>query len=153
VDVRWHPQFFLDRKTTVDLESFIHEYIGAWNAHALERIRASYHSDYQGLDVNHARPILGADGAARVIAGIFMAFPDSRLECEPPLVQKDRVAVAWTMHGTQNGPVMNIPPTGRKVQVRGMSMLTVQGGKITRASHVWDVAGLLRTIGLLPDLE
>jgi hypothetical protein len=31
-------------------------------------------------------------------------------------------------------------------------VLTVEGGKITRALRVWDLAGLLRTLGLLPEL-
>jgi hypothetical protein len=47
---------------------------------------------------------------------------------------------------------MKIPATGRKVVVQGMSMLTLRDGKITRGLHVWDVAGLLRAMGLLPVL-
>jgi len=47
---------------------------------------------------------------------------------------------------------MNIPPTGRAVAVRGTSVLTVEDGKIKRAFRIWDVAGLLRSIGLLPEL-
>jgi hypothetical protein len=47
---------------------------------------------------------------------------------------------------------MHIPPTGRKIAVRGISVLTIENGKITRGLYVWDAAGLLRTIGLLPEL-
>ena len=48
---------------------------------------------------------------------------------------------------------MNIPPTGRKVAVQGVSILTVEEHRITRGVYEWDVAGLLRAIGLLPDLS
>jgi hypothetical protein len=47
---------------------------------------------------------------------------------------------------------MNIPPTGRPINARGVSMLTVESGKVWRANYIWDVAGMLREIGLLPDL-
>jgi hypothetical protein len=47
---------------------------------------------------------------------------------------------------------MNIPPTGRNVEVLGTSVLTVGDGKIARGLYIWDVAGLLRSIGLLPEL-
>jgi hypothetical protein len=47
---------------------------------------------------------------------------------------------------------MHIPPTGRKIAVRGISVLTIENGKITRGLYVWDAAGLLRTTGLLPEL-
>ncbi len=33
-----------------------------------------------------------------------------------------------------------------------MWMLTIEKGRIIRARSMWDVAGLLRAIGLLPDL-
>jgi hypothetical protein len=36
--------------------------------------------------------------------------------------------------------------------VRGVSLLTLESGKIKHAHYIWDVAGLLRAIGLLPDL-
>ena len=47
---------------------------------------------------------------------------------------------------------MRIPPTGRKIAVRGILVLTVEHGKGTRGLYVWDAAGLLRAIDLLPVL-
>lgn len=48
--------------------------------------------------------------------------------------------------------LMRIPPTGRKVSVRGVSMLTVSEAGITHGLYVWDTAGLLRDIGPPPAL-
>ena len=47
---------------------------------------------------------------------------------------------------------MNIPPTGKKIAVKGVSILTIHEGRIVRGLYVWDVAGMLRDLGLLPDL-
>jgi ketosteroid isomerase-like protein len=46
----------------------------------------------------------------------------------------------------------DIPPTGREIEVRGVSLLTVEDGKITHGLNVWDTAGLLRALRLLPEL-
>jgi hypothetical protein len=47
---------------------------------------------------------------------------------------------------------MNIPPTGHKVQVRGVSIIDVEDGLIVRGQYIWDLAGMLRHMGLLPEL-
>lgn len=44
------------------------------------------------------------------------------------------------------------PPTRREIRVRGVSILTVGDAGITHGLYVWDTAGLLRNIGLLPEL-
>ncbi|WP_343424817.1 ester cyclase [Candidatus Amarolinea dominans] len=59
---------------------------------------------------------------------------------------------SWTARGTHLGTLMNIPASGRHVTVRGVSTFTLQEGQITKADFIWDVAGLLRAIGLLPEL-
>jgi steroid delta-isomerase-like uncharacterized protein len=62
------------------------------------------------------------------------------------------MVMAWIARGTQQGTLMNIPPTGRAVEVQGMTLFTVQDGQIARSQSVWDLAGMLRAIGLLPEL-
>jgi hypothetical protein len=47
---------------------------------------------------------------------------------------------------------MNIPPTGRQVRVRGVSLMRLKNGRIKSARRIWDLAGMLRTFGLLPEL-
>jgi hypothetical protein len=47
---------------------------------------------------------------------------------------------------------MQIPSTGHAVVVRGMSLLVIEDSKIKRGQYIWDVAGFLRSVGLLPDL-
>jgi predicted ester cyclase len=63
-----------------------------------------------------------------------------------------RIAALWTVVGTHAGGPMNIPATGRTVRLHGASFFEVAAGRIVRANHVWDTAGLLRALGLLPDL-
>ena len=80
------------------------------------------------------------------------AFPDLQFTNEVPIVEGNRAATSWVANGTHLGRLMNIPPTGRQVRVRGVSLLTIENDQVQRATYIWDVAGLLRDIGLLPEL-
>ncbi|HEV8194584.1 MAG TPA: ester cyclase [Ktedonobacterales bacterium] len=123
----------------------------AWNEHDLNALSALYASEYEGQDVASAGANLGQQGVSAAIARYFEAFPDLQFSAET-VIEGNRAAVAWQATGTHSGVFMHIPPTGRKVSVRGSAFFTIEGGKITRGMHVWDVAGLLRAIGLLPEL-
>ncbi len=124
----------------------------AWNAHDPNRVAEFYAPDYEGTDVSQAGPQRGRQGIRQAVESYLRAFPDLQIKVEQTIWQDDQIAVAWTARGTHQGPIMNIPPTGRAAMIQGVSMFTLAGGQIVRALNVWDVAGLLRSIGLLPEL-
>lgn len=140
------------KSSTLGMESVISELLEAWNSHDIERIEALHAPKYEGIDVAQAGPCRGARGIHLSAASYLRAFPDLRLSREEIIIQDNRVAVIWTVRGTHEGKLMGIPPTGRKVSVRGASLLEVEEGKISRGLHIWDVAGLLRAMRLLPAL-
>lgn len=131
---------------------FVHLLVQAWNSHDIERITSFYAPDYRGVDVGLSIERLGREGLRQSIQEYLEAFPDFTLSAEEILVEGNRVAVHWTGTGTHNGHLMRIPPTSRKVVVQGVSIFTIADRKVLRDVHLWDVAGLLRSIHLLPDL-
>jgi steroid delta-isomerase-like uncharacterized protein len=124
----------------------------AWNAHDVERIAGFYAANFEGIDISQAAPQRGPQAIQRLANEYLSAFPDLRFENEQTIIQDERVAFVWRAWGTHRGTVMNIPPTCREVSVRGMSLLTFSGRKITHSISVWDLAGFLRAIRLLPEL-
>ena len=134
------------------IQKLVEDLLGAWNAHDTGRIKSFYAAEYVGVDVGQAEPQRGPQGISRSVDRYLQAFPDLRLVEEDVVIEGDRAVLVWTAHGTHGGKLMNIPPTGRKVSVRGVSVLTIENGKIASGLYVWDAAGLLRTIGLLPEL-
>ncbi len=137
---------------TMPEERFVADLIAAWNTHDLDLASAFFAADYVGSDVAQAQPQHGREGIRRMLARYFQALPDVRFTLEELIVERGRAAVIWTARGTHLGPLMNIPASGRRVTVRGVSTFTLADGQITHATYIWDVAGLLREIGLLPDL-
>jgi steroid delta-isomerase-like uncharacterized protein len=124
----------------------------AWNNHDLDHLLTLYTPDYEGTDVGESGPHRGLDDLRRSLAAYLEAFPDLHFVTDSLIVQGNQLSLAWTARGTHLGKLMNIPPTSHPVTVRGVSLLTVQNNKFSRGFYIWDVAGLLRNIGLLPEL-
>lgn len=126
--------------------------IDAWNAHDVERVALYHAADYIATDVAYSQPLHGQQGGSQLLLRYMAAFPDLYI-CRDWLIEQDgQVALFWTFHGTHQGAFLNIPPTGRRIAVCGASLFKVAAGQVVRGAHVWDMAGLLRAIGLLPDL-
>jgi steroid delta-isomerase-like uncharacterized protein len=137
----------------VNMSEFLNGFMTAWNAHDVQAVAAHYAPDYEEIDVARARPEVGPDNVRRTILYYLRAFPDFKLTLDDVIVNGERVAMYWTWTGTHRGTFMNIPATGRNVMVRGTSLVDLENGQIRRAVRIWDLAGLLRSIGLLPELS
>lgn len=137
---------------TSDLSNYA-EYINqAWNSHDVERVIGFYAPNYIGDDVGLASPLHGRDGIRTKLQEYWTAFPDLHFDVISTLVEGDRLVIVWNGEGTHQGTIMRIPPTGHRVQVRGVSILDVQDGMVVRGQYIWDMAGMLRHMGLLPEL-
>jgi steroid delta-isomerase-like uncharacterized protein len=131
----------------------ITDVVAAWNDHNLERLAGLYAPNYEGVDVGQANPQYGPEEACLSMSNYLLAFPDLHFTLDSTILEDDHVVLAWTARGTHQGKLMRIPPTGHSIEMRGISLFTVEGNKITRGLHIWDVAGFLRAVGLLPELE
>lgn len=129
------------------------ELIAAWNAHDVDRVTALHAADYEGEDIALAHPFRSPADMHHHVSQYLTAFPDVHFTLQQVIQQHDQVAIAWAATGTHLGPLMHIPPTGRTVTVLGVWMLTVRDGQIHRSTTIWDVAGMLRTLRLLPQLR
>ena len=137
---------------TAQLAALAQQLTEAWNLRDPVRVAALCAPDYEGENVGEAAPHHGPEGMAASVAMYLAAFPDLHFSVDDAVIQGDRVVQVWRARATHRGTLMNIPATGRTVTVRGASLLTYRGDKLYRATYIWDVAGLLREIGLLPEL-
>jgi steroid delta-isomerase-like uncharacterized protein len=135
-----------------DAAQLVRELVEAWNNHDADRLAALYATDFEEDDVAQARTQHGPDAVRRLMRLYLRAFPDLRIIPDGVIIQGDQISFAWTLCGTHRGTLMNIPPTGRGVRIRGVSLITMADGRIRRATRIWDMAGMLRTFGLLPEL-
>jgi steroid delta-isomerase-like uncharacterized protein len=136
---------------SIDTQQFAQQLIDAWNAHDARRLAAMYADDYVGEDVGLAHPLHGPRDVRRMALLNFLGMHDLHFTLDDVIGEGDRIVLIWTMHGTHTGKVLNIPATGQKIEARGMTRYELRDGRIIRSLRVWDVAGIIRQLGLLPD--
>jgi predicted ester cyclase len=63
------------------------------------------------------------------------------------IAEKGKVVVSWIISGTHKSEFMDIPATGRKVSIEGITIHLISNGKILDSYARWDPLGLLRQLG------
>jgi steroid delta-isomerase-like uncharacterized protein len=126
--------------------------IAAWNEHDAEGVVACFAPDFVGIDVAEAAPQRGPRNLRQSVERYLRAFPDLQVTPDELLIEDTRAVLVWTVRGTHLGSLMRIPPTGRPILLRGATLFQIEQGAVRRATNIWDVAGFLRSVGLLPDL-
>jgi predicted ester cyclase len=92
-------------------------------------------------------PLAGHDGFAQ---GFYAGFPDAAHTVDDVFTAGDRIALRFTIRGTHTGNFFGIPATGRPITIVANVLMHAAGGRVTRLAGVFDEAGLLRQIGILP---
>jgi hypothetical protein len=106
-------------------------------------------ADYVGHDPN--LPLLppGPGGVALHALASRTAFPDQRVTVDDLFGVGDRVAVRFTLRGTHLGDLLDLAPTGKRVEAHGVAIYRVAGGRLAEGWVGFDALGLLDQLGLL----
>ena len=75
-------------------------------------------------------------------------FPDLRFDLSDVIAEDDRVAITWVMSGTHSAPLGQFPATGRRIDVRGITVYYFRDGRITGHRQVVDRLAVLTQLGL-----
>ena len=103
--------------------------------------------------VNHSAPpgVPPTREGWKQLAGMFRAaFPDMHLHIEDEIAEGDRVTTRFTAHGTHQGELMGIPATGKEVNVGGINIARIAGGKIMERWEEFDTMGMMVQLGVVP---
>jgi predicted ester cyclase len=112
---------------------------------------AEYWSDGGIEEILPVGILRGPEEVKGYFTELFTAIPDFEMTVERTLAQDQNVLVQWRAGGTfEGGPLMGVDPTGRRVELRGLDWLEVEGEKIVRNTAFADGAALARGMGLLP---
>ncbi len=96
--------------------------------------------------------IQGLEEAEQFVAMIKTAFPDMSTTVEDVIAEGDKVVTRVTIRGTHQGEVEEFgPPTGRRVEVQGLSLHRIEDGKIVEEWNSYDNLSILQQLGLAPE--
>jgi len=130
-------------------KAVVRAFVEAWNTRDLARFD-DLMADTCRLSVGDAT-LSCSPTATRAIAAHWLAgFPDYRFELLDLIAEGDRVVARMPFSGTQTGPVLDLPPTGRPVRVSEIVIFRLAGGKIVEAWELYDELGLRQQLGTLP---
>jgi predicted ester cyclase len=104
--------------------------------------------------IDHSRPpgiAPGAEGVRQQFDGFRAAFPDFRATILDQVAEGDKVVTYKAFHGTHEGDLWGIPPTGREVEILVIDIVRIRDGRIAEHWNVVDQLGLMRQLGVLPE--
>lgn len=123
-----------------------------WNSADIEGIVAFYDDEIVWKNVGLEETYVGKDGVREFLRRLYTAIPDLQFTVEHKIARGDYVSEQWTVAGTHLGTFMGIPATGRQLEIRAISMVTMRDGKFLRDEFYWDTGAVMRQMGLMPSL-
>jgi len=76
----------------------------------------------------------GVNEFKAAIDAVRAGFPDLHFTIHDEIAEADKVAVRWTVRGTQRGDFLGHAASGKTIEVTGMNVFRIAAGKI---QEVW----------------
>jgi len=122
------------------------QWIAAWNSHNPDKMLSLFTEDIFYEDVAFGSANHGKTEVRKFAADEFDGVPDLELKLIRADVRGGHGTIEWTFSGTDKG----VFKTGKKFSVRGVSVIDVRDGKISRNLDFYDSATIMRQVGVLP---
>ena len=96
--------------------------------------------------------IRGYEQAKQMSSMFFAAFPDAQMTDEDVIAEGEKVIRRYTTRGTHQGETeMFGPPTGRQIELKGITIHRIEGGKIVEEWDSYDNLSMMQQLGLAPE--
>lgn len=126
-----------------------------WGEGKLELADELYAPDY----IDHvgrgpeASRVVGPEGIKQAVTLFRTAFPDLAYTVEAQMAEGELVLSRFSATGTQTGPFLGAPPSGKEVTYTGMDLNRIVGDKIVESWVNYDALALLQQLGLVPPVK
>lgn len=135
--------------STEESKAALRRAIVRWNAGDLAGYLELYSPSvvlhgYQGVEP-------GLQSVRRFYEAFWAAFPAPRITLERVFAEGDEVACRFTLRAAHEGEFNGRPPTGRRVELKGITILRfARGGRCVERWSQADFLGMLRQLGVVP---
>jgi steroid delta-isomerase-like uncharacterized protein len=101
--------------------------------------------------VMHANPdVNGIDSARAMYANYVNGFSNIHFTIVDVFGQGDKLVKHWNFKGKHTGTFFGISPTGKDVNVEGVTLVKMRGGKIAEEQDFFDNLAFMQQLGLMP---
>ena len=96
--------------------------------------------------------IRGYEQARQFVSTFLEAFPDINITVEDVIAEGDQAVTRYTIRGTHRGETEEFgPPTGRQMELEGITIHRIEGGKIVEEWERYDNLSVMQQLGLVPE--
>ena len=127
-------------------------YTDAWNRHDGAAIASFFLPDGVYEDTTMHVRNEGHEAIRRFVENFAEEFSsDYRFVfVGPPIITDSAYAGEWVVSGTNDRSGPAFPATGKKYEIRGVSIGTIRDGRLNENHDYWDMATFLGQVGLMP---
>jgi steroid delta-isomerase-like uncharacterized protein len=122
------------------------DWLAAWNSHDAKKVIPIFTDDVFFEDVALGAVSHGSGELNKFATSSFAAVPDARFGLGNVSMERGHGTIEWVFSGTDSG----LYKTGKKFSVRGVSLIEMRGGRISRELDFWDTASVMKQVGLSP---
>ena len=124
----------------------------AFNKGEMEAIDEACAPDVVSHDPAEAADMRGTAALKERVKGYRTAMSDLEVTVDELIVADDKVVTRWRAHGTNDGELLGMEPTGRKMEITGITIDHFDAdGRIAESWDQWDNAGFVQQLGISPE--
>jgi glyoxylase-like metal-dependent hydrolase (beta-lactamase superfamily II)/predicted ester cyclase len=142
-----------ERITGSKAEQVARQYFEAIGAHDVQGAAAMWAPNGRE-DVRGQGVFIGPEGVREFISSLIEAVPDLQVGIVSTTTEDERCALHWRFSGTFAGPgsLNGIVPTGHRMELEGVDVLSVRDGLIHSNDAFSDTMAVPRQLGMMPPL-
>lgn len=136
--------------STEENKAIVRSYQAAYNTNNLNNLGEIVSADFLSHSLAPGLPE-GLQGGNLMHQMAMAAMPDYKVTIEDVIAEGDRVVARFVVTGTHTGTeFLGLAPSGRKINVTGISIFRIADGKIAEHWANEDALGLLQQLGAIP---
>jgi len=89
---------------------------------------------------------VGPEGFYPLFDRVQSAMSEIRMTVHETIAEYDRICVRWSFTAKHQGPGLGIPASGKTIQVTGITIMRLEGGKAIEGWQNWDMLGMMEQI-------
>jgi predicted ester cyclase len=127
------------------IRRYIEEVVNTGNVDDLARFISPHYSDTH----DKSGQSNGLEGAKRHLLGVRETYPDLHVTVEQQIAEGEWVVSRVTARGTHLGTWLGMKPTGKRVEITGVNIDRVVGGRIVEHGGAANLLGPLLEVGAI----
>jgi steroid delta-isomerase-like uncharacterized protein len=128
----------------------VHEQVNKGNLEIFDEVLAPDYARHCQAMPPEAQEIRGAEPLKKFVKECVSAFPDWHDTVDLMFAAEDKVAYITTSRATQEGPLGDLPATGKRIELVSLIIQRLENGKIAETWISWDNVAFLTQLGHFP---